>query len=357
MARKYLAPQCSYTVDGNCIRTDGSVRNKVTGTSMAAILGLSPWSTPFQVACSLLGLGREDLDGKPAVETGKALEPVVIDYLGRTYPEQGVFLAAEKVFTKREGDHDSWESDFSDDYFAGHVDGIVMRKDEDGNSDEYILEIKTSRNIEAWSGKEHNGVPEYYYWQVALYNEFLTQKDVAYVGLGVVDQFAYANPQSWIPSTQTTALFEMPIDREQVQAGMEQVRQWYDEFIMNGVTPAYDPENEGDVELYEHLKGLTSTIDEVREDLAKLADVRAKIALAEAAYNDLTQMDEELTVRLKDYMNFHSLATVDCDVCTATLSTTRRGSIDKDLMKEKGLNPDDFTKYTESNTFRLKKRK
>ena len=63
MARKYLAPTCSYEISDGTIRTDGSVHNKVTGTSMAGILGLSPWSSPFQVACALLGLGREDISG------------------------------------------------------------------------------------------------------------------------------------------------------------------------------------------------------------------------------------------------------------------------------------------------------
>lgn len=356
MARRYSAPQCSYSVEGNVIRTDGSVHNKVTGTGMAAVLGCSPWTTPFQLACSLLGLGRENIDGKPAVETGKALEPVVIDYLGRTFEEKGLFLPAEKVFEKREGDHDSWVSDFSDDYFAGHVDGIVMRKGEDGESVEHILEIKTSANLGSWAGTEHGGVPVYYYWQVALYNEFLTQKDTAFVGLGVVDKFAYANPQSWIPSTQTVALYEMPIDREEVQEGMQKVREWYDEFIMNNVTPPYNPDNADDVELFNHLKGLTSSLDEVRDDLEKLADVDSRIQMKEMEYKDLIAMKEDLQSRVKDYMAFHNLASIDGEACIASLSSSERKTLDKGLLKADGINPEKYMKTSVVSTFRLKKR-
>lgn len=119
MARvSYNSPKCTFTVDGAHIVSDGSVRNKVTGTSMAGILGCSPFSSPFQIACALLGVCRENLDGKPAIETGKVLEPVIIDYLGRTYPDKGFFLPAEDVYEKRAGDHDSWESDFKDDVLS-----------------------------------------------------------------------------------------------------------------------------------------------------------------------------------------------------------------------------------------------
>lgn len=353
MPRKYLAPVCSYEVDNGSIRTDGTVHNKVTGTSMAGILGLSPWSSPFQVACSLLGLGREDISGKPAVETGKALEPVVIDYLGKAYPEQGLFLAAEQVFEKREGDHDSWVSDFEDDVFAGHVDGIVMRK-RDGSAEEFILEIKTSANVEAWAESERDGVPEYYFWQVALYNEFLTRQNMAYVGLGIVDRSTYANPQSWVPSSRTVSLFEMGINREEVREAMDKVREWYATYIQNNVTPPMDPDNPGDVELYSHLENLASTIEDMGDKLAKLADVDYKVKVAEASYNDLTSARDAMQAQVKEYMQFHDLSTLEAPNCTAHLSTSVRKSIDKDLLKADGIDPAKYTKETIVSSFKLK---
>lgn len=356
MATRFTAPQCSFTVDGDVIRTDGSVHNKVTGTGMAGVLDISPWSSPFQIACSLLGLGRENIDGKPAVEAGKALEPVIIDYLGRTYPDVGLFLPAERVFEKRTGDHDSWESDFSDDTFAGHVDGIVMRKAEDGSSEEHILEIKTTENAGAWGGAEHNGVPEYYYLQIALYNEFLTQKDKAYVGVGFVDKYAYANPQSWIPSTQTTTLMEMPINRESFRETMETVREWYNEYVLNNVTPPYNPENPRDVELFEHLKNLTATIDEARADLQTLSDLEKEIKLRELSYVDLVNRKDEVQARLKDYMAFNNLAILECADCASALSVSERKTIDKNMLIEDGIDPDKYSKTTSVSTFRLKRK-
>lgn len=353
MARKYLAPTCSYEISDGTIRTDGSVHHKVTGTSMAGILGLSPWSSPFQVACALLGLGREDISGKPAVETGKALEPVVIDYLDRTFPEHGLFLAAEQVFEKREGDHDSWASDFEDDVFAGHVDGIVMRKHGD-SAEEFILEIKTSANVESWAEADRDGVPEYYFWQVALYNEFLTRRNMAYVGLGIVDRNTYANPQSWVPSSRTVSLFEMGINREEVREGMQKVREWYAEYILNNTTPPMDPNNPGDVELYSHLENLSSTIEDMEAKLAKLADMDYKVKVAEASYNDIVSARDAMQAQVKEYMQFHDLSTLEAINCTARLTTSVRKSIDKALLEADGIDPSKYTKETVVASLKLK---
>ncbi len=353
MARKYLAPSCKYAMGDGIIRTDGSVRNKVTGTSMAGILGLSPWSSPFQVACALLGLGREDISGKPAVETGKALEPVVIDYLDRTYPEQGLFLSAEQVFEKREGDHDQWVSDFEDDVFAGHVDGIVMRKQGD-IAEEYILEIKTSANMESWAEATRDGVPEYYFWQVALYNEFLTRRNMAYVGLGMVDRNTYANPQSWVPSSQTVTLFEMGINREEVREAMDKVREWYAEYILNGVTPPMDPAIPGDVELYNHLENLATSIDGMKGKLETLADLDYKVKVAESSYNDIMTARDAMQAQVKEYMQFHDLSSLEAQGCSAHLTVSVRKSIDKDLLKADGIDPSKYTKETVATYFKLK---
>ena len=343
----YHAPKCGYEIVDGHIETDGSVINKVTGTSMAGILGCSPWNTPFQIACALLGVCRPDISDKPAVRVGQELEPVVIDYLAKTYQDKGMFLSAEDIFAKREGDHDSWVSDFEDETFSGHVDGAVLCDD-----GEYILEIKTSINMDSWT----NGVPEYYYWQIALYNEFLTQKDMAFVGLGMVNHNTHKDSTSWVPNERTVALFEMPIDREDVREKMDVIREWYGEFILNHRTPEYNPDIPGDVEMYNHLCNLKRDIEDVRGELKEMADLSASIQSVEDSMADLCTKMEECKARVKTYMECNNLSTIETidGKVIANLSSQKKSSIDKKLLQAAGINPDKYTVTKTTNIFKLK---
>ena len=170
-ARKYKAPQTAFTIVGSHVETDGKFGKKMSGSTLAGIFGLSPFNTPFQQACNLMGICREDLDGKQSIEIGKELEAPIIQYLGERYSDKGLFVPAKVLFGEQEGDHDQWKSDFEDPWFAGRMDGMVFDGDDIDfdNPDGYILEIKTTSNYESWE----NGVPDYYAIQVELYNHFL----------------------------------------------------------------------------------------------------------------------------------------------------------------------------------------
>ena len=237
--RKYKEPKCSFSLEDCCVKTDNSVHNKVTGTAMAGILGMSPFNTPFQQACALLGVCREDLDGKPAIEIGKALEEKIIEYVGERYPEYGMFVPCKDLpeIEKRKGDHDTWGSDFDDETFGGHVDGMVY--DQDLN--EYILEIKTTSNYKSWE----NGVPDYYKLQVELYNHFMTKKDKAYVAVALVNGVTKATVSDWEPNDDNVFLFQMPIDDAKFEETLAKVKDWYETYILKGITPPYDPQNKG----------------------------------------------------------------------------------------------------------------
>ena len=348
-SRVYFPPQCSYEVDGRRIVTDKSVAHKVTGTSMGGILKVSPWSTPFQVACNLLGLAREDISGKPSVEAGKILEPVVISYADENYSKHGQFLPANIVFGERTGDHDTWASDFEDEVFAGHVDGAVIKDD----GSDYILEIKTSSNLDSWV----DGVPSYYYWQVALYNEFLSKKDKAYVVLGIMDDFARRNPYCWMPTPRNVVMYEMSIDRKSVQTVLEKVREWYAEFILNGVTPEYDPENPGDVEMYNHLVNLAQTQDEVKDKLKEYNGLLMRIDETESTIQAQYARRDQLKDELKDYLVSHNLNSLEIDGgIKGVITQSTRKTISKNLLMEAGIDPDQYSTETVSKSFTIKRK-
>ena len=348
MAKMYKPPTNRYTIEGPVIRVEpGSEVHKVSGTSMAGILGRSPWSSPFQVACNLLGLAREDIGDKPVVKVGNALESIIIDYADKAYADVGSFFAAEKIFEKRTGDHDSWVSDFEDSTFAGHVDGIVMNDDGD-----FILEVKTSGNMESWS----EGVPDYYRLQVALYDHFVTKKGKAYVLLGAVNEFTYADWHSWIPNENTVALFPLEIDQEQFAEELAYIEQWYAEYILQGVTPPYDPANPGDVEMYEHLVNLAKDVSEIQELVQRYRNVTYAIDNLESQNKDKYDAREALKAQIKDYMEAHQLAALGASdgYGEVVLSKQTRKGLDEKAMERDGIDLSKYRTIKTINTFRLK---
>lgn len=345
---KFMPPKVPYHIEGDHIVSDGDIRGHVTGTMMGGIIGVSPWSTPFQVACDILGLATKDISDSPAVKAGKALESVVIDYMEDTYPDKGEFIPAEMIYDKREGDHASWTSDFEDPIFAGHVDGIVMTPE----GDQYILEVKTSSNMDAWV----DGVPSYYYWQVALYNHFITKQDKAYVALGVMDAAALKNPLTWVPCKDNAGLFEVPIDQKGVDTVLEVVKEWYNTYIAKGITPDYDPSNPRDVEYYQHLVNLTMEESGIQDKIEELADVRRQIDEYEAGAAVLYARKEELTKDVREYMLGHDADRIESSsgLYSAVVTESRRSKIDPILLRDAGIDPMPFTVETVSKSFTIK---
>jgi len=350
MDKKYKPPTNRFTVDGPVIRIEpGSEIHKVSGTSMAGILGVSPWSSPFQVACNLMGLGQEDISDKPAVKVGIALESKIIDYADKAYSKYGTFQPAERVYEKREGDHDAWTSDFEDDTFAGHVDGIVMSDD----GKDYILEIKTSSNMESWI----DGVPRYYYLQVALYNRFITKQDKAYVVLGIVNENTYRDYNSWIPNEETVTMYPLEINQEAFEAILDEVREWYEKYVKAGMTPPYDPENPGDVELYNHLVNIATDYTEMQGLVDEFKKVCDEIDAKEADMKDKYDLREMLKSKLKDYMEANSLKAIESPETKGlrvVLGTQNRSSWDEAAMVRDGIDTSKYKKTKQISTFALK---
>lgn len=351
MTSTFFPPKCTYSVVGNHIESDGTVKKRVSGTAMGGILGCSPWSSPFQVACTLLGLCSKDISSKPAVITGQILERPLIRYADVRYGSIGQFIPADEIFVKRAGDHDAWVSDFNDDVFAGHVDGIVLGTD--GN--EYILEVKTSSNDESWA----DGVPEYYFWQIALYNHFICKQDKAYVLLGRVDEYTHRNPNSFTKSDDSVKLIPMDIDREMVGGKLDEVREWYDTYIAKGITPDYDPDNPGDVEMYEHLCNIARTVDDVTADISRLVEVEKAIEKWEDQKYDLYTERELLRGNIKAYMIANNLNRFDSEdgSYSASVTTQTRRKLDEHAMMLDGIDVDKYMLPTTVKTFSIKKNK
>lgn len=348
---RYEQPTCSFTVDGPRVRTDGTVLGKVSGTMIGGIRGISPWATPFSVACDLLGLGRQDISDKPAVKTGKALEERIIEYLNEEYSAEGTFVPARVMFDERTGPHSQWTPDYDDDVFTGHIDGAVMSDD----GETYILEVKTSANMGAWI----DGVPEYYYWQVALYNHFLAHQDRAYVALGIVDEATHKDPSKWTPSTANVVLLQVDIDQEETARVLDEVRQWYADLKATHATPPYDPASlTVDVPLYAHLVTLASDEDSMRSLVDEVGAMEMEINERMREVDHLQVQSDALRARLKDYLEGHDMPEMPSTTGAyrAVLGKQTRTRVSATKLRDAGIDPEPFMESTTVNTFTIKRK-
>lgn len=299
--RDWIAPKNpTYEVKGKIIVTDGAFKEKLSGTTMGAMMGLNSYMSPFAASTKLLGLWNEDISDKPAIVTGKMLEERIIDYLSSKHSDVGLFLKAEDLdLGVREGDHADWKSDFEDDVYSGHLDGIISKDGKD-----YILEIKTAnrRQIEEKGTWIDGNIPKQYLWQVYLYNHFITHQDKAYFGLGIVDSKTYENPNLWVATKSNCKLFEISIDQKMVAEKVEEIRQLYLDTVGAGISTEYDPTNEDDVDIRQHLIDISSGLPELMQLVQEYAELKKSNKAHTDLIKDSLAKEKKLGDRIKDTM-------------------------------------------------------
>lgn len=126
-------------------------RRGVGGSDVAAILGLSRYSSPYQVWLDKVEGIHDDISGKPSVEWGNILEPVIADHYAGMHPDTDVIEPDYMLRSKER----PWAQASLD---------RVIRDPELGWG---VLEIKTAgfRRADDWD----DGVPVYYQTQVQHY--------------------------------------------------------------------------------------------------------------------------------------------------------------------------------------------
>lgn len=131
--------------------------NYVTGSDAAVICGVSPWGNIIELWQQKLGLlEQEDISWKPAVKAGNYLEPVVAQWFEdetgkKTKERPGIII------------HPQYP------WMAGNIDRLIDVDIRNSNSENAILECKTSSRDDGWGIDGDNTIPDYYLCQVAHY--------------------------------------------------------------------------------------------------------------------------------------------------------------------------------------------
>lgn len=326
------------SLQGFCKNPDGSYSitdkranyGKVTGTQMSGLLNMNPWQTPFSTVVRMMRLYNEDISDKPSVRAGVVIEPKILDYMGATH--------GDDIFQKREGDHEAWASDFEDEIFGGHIDGLMP----DGT----VVEIKTSSRPQDWDGK----IPLHYHIQASLYAHFLKSDRILF-GVGFMDKDSLANPDKWNPDKDNTIIVEADIIGG-FDVMMEDAERIYRETVLSGRTPVPDMSNPADVRIVRYLDAQLWDEDGVDEEI----DMIGNLMLTEQKLKAVQDEIEDEKTRLALYMDHNGVTDLEHDGITVIRGTTKRSTVDTNLLKRDGLY-DLYLKEKEYRTIKINKRK
>lgn len=335
----YAPPKNEYeVVKGTMIVTTPPEKRfvrKISGTSFAGIVGMSPWDTRFTAMCKFLGLCDEDISSKPAVVAGKVLEEVIVEHCRHL----GVIPASE-VFEPRTGSHDEWPSDFDDPDFVGHLDGMMA----DGSA---VVEVKTTGRPEDWA----DGVPMHYWLQASLYAHFMGVDKIVFL-VGILTDEDRRNPLNWDPAGH---VYRVDVQKHpDTEKLIEKAREIRHSTLRSEVVPLtqYDPSSPKDKELMDYFQSRLLEGGELFDKACELAEVEDRIRQIETENKDLYDRAKSLRETLKTAMVSSERGQVTTQSGTYKLVKTTRRTLDKALIIEDGLDPDRYSKTTESYTLR-----
>lgn len=313
---------------------------KLTGTRFATILGLNPWSTPFEIWCEVTRTYQKPFEDTIYTIAGKTIEPKQAEYMKQTY-----FMSNLVTPT------DIWGKDYFrqtyGDFFrespvlGGMWDYLLYGKDGKPTT---VLEMKTSKRVEDWK----DDIPEYYALQAALYAYLLGVDEVIMVA-SFLEPKDYDAPEKFVCSGENTITRPFKVSERYPDFEKKYVKpalKWWKDYVESGISPAFDERK--DVEILKALRtnnlspetDMAALVKEAEDLKAKLDAHAAEVAEDEKRYKVLTDMIKKAAIaQFRDGDKKVSIAGSAYNWEVSRTSTTK---IDKDAMKADGI----LAKYT-----------
>lgn len=328
-------------LDGNKIQIIPPKRpKKLTGTRFATILGLNPWSTPFEIWCEVTRTYQKPFEDTIYTIAGKTIEPKQAEYMKQTY-----FMSNLVTPT------DIWGKDYFrqtyGDFFrespvlGGMWDYLLYGKDGKPTT---VLEMKTSKRVEDWK----DDIPEYYALQAALYAYLLGVDEVIMVA-SFLEPKDYDAPEKFVCSGKNTITRPFKVSERYPDFEKKYVKpalKWWKDYVESGISPAFDERK--DAEILKALRtnnlspetDMAALVKEAEDLKAKLDAHAAEVAEDEKRYKVLTDMIKKAAIaQFRDGDKKVSIAGSAYNWEVSRTSTTK---IDKDAMKADGI----LAKYT-----------
>lgn len=330
-------------LDGNKIQIIPPKRpKKLTGTRFATILGLNPWSTPFEIWCEVTRTYQKPFEDTIYTIAGKTIEPKQAEYMKQTYFMSNLVtptdLWGKDYFNKTYGDF------FKESPILGGMwDYLLYGKDGKPTT---VLEMKTSKRVEDWK----DDIPEYYALQAALYAYLLGVDEVIMVA-SFLEPKDYDSPEKFVCSGENTITRPFKVSERYPDFEKKYVKpalKWWKDYVESGISPAFDERKDAEI-----LKALRTNNLSPETDMAALVkeaedlkDTMERILTHEGIpdmekrYKVVTDMIKKAAIaRFRDGDKKVSIAGSAYNWEVSRTSTTK---IDKDAMKADGI----LAKYT-----------
>lgn len=330
-------------LDGNKIQIIPPKRpKKLTGTRFATILGLNPWSTPFEIWCEVTRTYQKPFEDTIYTIAGKTIEPKQAEYMKQTY-----FMSNLVTPT------DIWGKDYFrqtyGDFFrespvlGGMWDYLLYGKDGKPTT---VLEMKTSKRVEDWK----DDIPEYYALQAALYAYLLGVDEVIMVA-SFLEPKDYDAPEKFVCSGENTITRPFKVSERYPDFEKKYVKpalKWWKDFVESGISPAFDERKDAEI-----LKALRTNNLSPETDMAALVkeaedlkDTMERI-LAHEGIPDMEKRYKVLTDMIKkaaiaQFRDGDKKVSIAGSAYNWEVSRTSTTKIDKDAMKADGI----LAKYT-----------
>lgn len=330
-------------LDGNKIQIIPPKRpKKLTGTRFATILGLNPWSTPFEIWCEVTRTYQKPFEDTIYTIAGKTIEPKQAEYMKQTY-----FMSNLVTPT------DIWGKDYFrqtyGDFFkespvlGGMWDYLLYGKDGKPTT---VLEMKTSKRVEDWK----DDIPEYYALQAALYAYLLGVDEVIMVA-SFLEPKDYDAPEKFVCNSENTITRPFKVSERYPDFEKKYVKpalKWWKDYVESGISPAFDERKDAEI-----LKALRTNNLSPETDMAALVkeaedlkDTMERI-LAHEGIPDMEKRYKVVTDMIKkaaiaQFRDGDKKVSIAGSAYNWEVSRTSTTKIDKDAMKADGI----LAKYT-----------
>lgn len=328
-------------LDGNRIQIVPPKRpKKLTATRFATVLGLNPWSTPFEIWCAVTRTWEKPFEDTKFTRAGKAIEPKQAAYMKDTYMMSNLVtpteIWGEDYFHKTYGDFFPEQK-----VLGGMYDFLLCDKNGKPTT---VLEMKTTGRVEDWK----DDIPEYYALQAALYAYLLGVDEVIMVA-SFLEPKDYDDPEKFVCSGDNTITRPFKVSERYPDFEKKYVKpalKWWKDYVESGISPAFDERK--DAEILKALRtnnlspetDMAALVKEAEDLKAKLDAHAAEVAEDEKRYKVLTDMIKKAAIaQFRDGDKKVSIAGSAYNWEVSRTSTTK---IDKDAMKADGI----LAKYT-----------
>lgn len=319
---------------------------KITGTRFATVLGLNPWSTPFEIWCAVTKTYEKPFEDTIYTIAGKTIEPKQAEYMKKAYAMTNLVtptdIYGEDYFKK------TWGDFFRDvDIFGGLWDYLLY----ENGKPTTVLEMKTTKRSEDWA----NGVPEYYALQAALYAYLLGVDDVIMV-CSFLEAKDYEHPENFVPSARNTIALDFKVSERypDFSEKIAWVTQWWNDHVLTGVSPEFDEKKDAEILKALRTNNLTPDTD-MNALISEAETLKAEVDKATAALADKEKRLKEIGEIIKEhavsqFRDGDNKVEVKGKTYTWTIARSETTTIDKDAMKADGV----LDKYQKKSTqFRM----